>query len=611
MTKTVLARSLAVALCLVPAAIPAAAQAPGSGPRFALVIGNGNYVELGKLKNPANDAADMAAALRDLGFKVDLLTDADLSKMEDAVIRLGTNLSQSADSTGFFFYAGHGVQSGGTNYLIPADARIASETFLKTKALAAQSVLDTLQSSRNALNVIVLDACRDNPFSWSRSGTRGLTVVGSQPPGSIVAYATSAGSVAQDGTGRNGLFTQELLKNLRVFDLEIKDVFNRTGAAVQTVSSGKQIPAVYNQFFGSAYLAGTGTARPSSGSVPAAKPSFGAAVAATGNLSVRLVAPGRVSVGGVSADVPAGTVPVNGLPAGPTTVAVTYGDGKAETASLTIEAGKTASVSFSYAPAPKSAAIVASAPAARNPSLPLRGEVFVKGGTFMMGRESTDEVVSTKPVHEVLLSDFWIMATETTQKDYAALMGRNPAYNTVGDTYPVFAVSWFGALEYANKLSLRDGLRPAYTISGKSAACDWSANGWRLPTEAEWEYAARGGQASRGYIYSGSDDPEAVAWYSKNTGNKGPKPVGTKAPNELGLYDMSGNMYEYCWDRRAPYAAGRQTDPRGPDSGTGRVVRGGSFANIVQSLATADRWSYNDDLPSNMAGIRLVRSAGR
>ena len=179
------------------------AYSQASGPRYALVIGNGNYAELSKLKNPANDAEDIAKALKTLGFKdVKLLVDADLPTMEDAVDRLGAELSQSADSVGFFFYAGHGVQAGGMNYLIPADAHIPTDAYLKTKAMPAQVVMETLQGSRNALNIVVMDACRDNPFSWGRSASRGLSVVASQPPGSIVAYATSAGSVAQDGTGR-------------------------------------------------------------------------------------------------------------------------------------------------------------------------------------------------------------------------------------------------------------------------------------------------------------------------------------------------------------------------------------------------------------------------
>jgi uncharacterized caspase-like protein len=170
---------------------------------------------LGKLANPGNDAADMAEALKSLGFTVTLIKDADLMGMEQGIVRLGNSLSTSKSSIGFFFYAGHGVQSNGINYLIPANAEIPSEAFLNTKAVAVQALMDTLQQSGNKLNVIVLDACRDNPFSWSRSGTRGLTVVSSQPPGSLIAYATSAGSVAQDGTGRNGIFTGELLKNLK------------------------------------------------------------------------------------------------------------------------------------------------------------------------------------------------------------------------------------------------------------------------------------------------------------------------------------------------------------------------------------------------------------
>ena len=227
-----------------------------SPPRYALVIGNGEYKNLGHLKNPVNDATDVSRALQDLGFQVDLLTNSDLPSMEKAVVRLGNRLAEAVDSIGFFYYAGHGVQSNGMNFFIPVDATIAGEAFLKTKSLAAQEVLDTLQDARNGLNIVVLDACRDNPFSWVRSGTRGLAVVGVQPQGSIVVYATSAGRTAQDGLGRNGTFTAELLKNLRTPGLEVKEVFNRTGAGVNKATSGAQVPAVYSQFFDDVYLAG-------------------------------------------------------------------------------------------------------------------------------------------------------------------------------------------------------------------------------------------------------------------------------------------------------------------------------------------------------------------
>jgi pentatricopeptide repeat protein len=223
--------------------------------RFALVIGNSNYSALGKLANPANDAADMAETLRGLGFTVALLTDGDLRSMEQSIVRFGNALASSPSAVGFFFYAGHGVQSNGINYLIPASADIPSEAFLNTKAVALQAVLDTLQQAGNRLNVVVLDSCRDNPFSWSRSGTRGLSVVSAQPPGSIIAYATSAGRVAADGTGRNGVFTGELLKNLKVPDVDIFDVFRQTGSQVKSVTKGAQIPAIYNQFFDKFYLA--------------------------------------------------------------------------------------------------------------------------------------------------------------------------------------------------------------------------------------------------------------------------------------------------------------------------------------------------------------------
>jgi hypothetical protein len=239
----------------------------GAEPRYALIIGNGDYTGATKLKNPVNDATDISEALKKEGFEVQLLLNADMVSMEDAVIKLGEQVSKP-DATGFFFYAGHGVQSGGGNYLVPVDARIPNEAFLKAKAISVQTVLDTLQEAGNNLNIVVLDACRDNPFSWSRSASRGLTVVGSQPPGSIITYATSAGSVAQDGDGRNGVFTTELLKNLSTPGLEINDVFKRTGAAVQSATGGKQVPAIYSQFFQSAYLAGRPVIQSTSAALP-------------------------------------------------------------------------------------------------------------------------------------------------------------------------------------------------------------------------------------------------------------------------------------------------------------------------------------------------------
>ena len=247
---------LVVLIAVITLSIPNPLHAQQSSGRYALVIGNGNYSELGTLKTARNDAEDMAAALRELGFEVATLLDADLKAMEDEVVRLFKKLSASPNAIGLFYYAGHGVQSEGMNFLIPADVRIPEEAFLKTKALNVQSVLNALQSASNKLNIIILDACRDSPFTWKRSGMRGLSVVSTQPPGSIIVYSTSAGSAAQEGTGRNGVFTGELLKQLKAPNLDVMEVFKRTGAAVQELTGGKQIPAIYSQFFYNEYLAG-------------------------------------------------------------------------------------------------------------------------------------------------------------------------------------------------------------------------------------------------------------------------------------------------------------------------------------------------------------------
>ena len=224
--------------------------------KFALVIGNGNYKSLSRLANPINDANDIAYVLQKLGFKTEKILNGNLDQMEKGLFRLKEKLGKSPGSYGFFFYAGHGVQSGGENFLIPVDVNIPSESYLRNRALSVQIILDELDAAGNGLNMIVLDACRDNPFGWSRGGSRGLAIVGRQPVDSIVVYATSAGNQASDGDGRNGLFTSQLLANLATPGIEVKEVFNRTGADVARTSNREQVPAIYNQFFGTAYLGG-------------------------------------------------------------------------------------------------------------------------------------------------------------------------------------------------------------------------------------------------------------------------------------------------------------------------------------------------------------------
>ena len=238
---------------------------------------------------------------------------------------------------------------------------------------------------------------------------------------------------------------------------------------------------------------------------------------------------------------------------------------------------------------------------------------WIPGGSFQMGSVSggnSDE----RPVHTVTLSGFWMGKYEVTQAQYQAVMGSNPSSGYgVGDNYPVYSVSWYDAVDFCNKLSAREGLAPAYTVNGTSVTWNRSATGYRLPTEAEWEYAAKGGNGSPGnYTYAGSNTVGDVAWYSGNNGSSGSstygsKQVGTKQANGLGIYDMSGNVWEWCWDWYGSYSSTAQTDPMGASSGSYRVGRGGGWIISVESARSA--YWYNS-FPYNRGsniGFRLTR----
>ena len=174
---------------------------------------------------------------------------------------------------------------------------------------------------------------------------------------------------------------------------------------------------------------------------------------------------------------------------------------------------------------------------------------------------------------------------------------------------PVEKVSWYDAVKFCNKKSERDGLTPCYSGSGSNVSCNFSANGYRLLTEAEWEYAARGGPESRGYKYSGSSNPDEVAWYRDNLGIKTHQ-VGIKKANELGLYDMSGNVYEWCWDMYDDgyYRNSPTSNPKGPSSGKYRVLRGGSWSDDTRYMRCADRVRCDPDLRFNDDGFRYART---
>ena len=214
--------------------------------------------------------------------------------------------------------------------------------------------------------------------------------------------------------------------------------------------------------------------------------------------------------------------------------------------------------------------------------------VAVEGGTFTMGATSeqgSDAGGDEKPAHEVTLSDYYIGQTEVTQALWKAVMGGNPSFFK-GDNLPVESVSWDDCQEFIQKLN---------QLTGKQ---------FRLPTEAEWEYAARGGRKSRGYKYAGGNDIGLVAWYDGNSGN-GTYPVATKQANELGIYDMSGNVWEWCSDWYGDYQSSSQSDPQGPSSGFGRVDRGGGCYDGARNCRVSVRGNDTPDFRGNLLGLRL------
>lgn len=254
-----------------------AQQAGGNGPqrglglapagtekRVALVIGNGRY-ESAPLRNPVNDANLIAASLREMGFDVVARTDVNLREMQVAIKEFSRKIQ--GGSVGLFYYAGHGMQSGGRNFLIPVGAQIEAEGDLVLEGLDLNSVLEQMGMAQNRLNIVILDACRNNPFTRSfRSGVQGLAQVNA-PAGTFIAYATAPGQTASDGKGQNGLYTQELLANMREPGLPIEEVFKRVRVQVKQKSNGTQIPWDASSLEGSfSFVNGTG------GTVAAAPP---------------------------------------------------------------------------------------------------------------------------------------------------------------------------------------------------------------------------------------------------------------------------------------------------------------------------------------------------
>jgi formylglycine-generating enzyme required for sulfatase activity len=610
--------------------------------RIALVIGNGAY-KVGPLKNPVNDASDIASVLKQKGFSVSLLTNATQRQMEKAIGQFGKQLRDGG--VGLFFYAGHGMQVSGSNYLIPIGANIEAESDIKYESVNANRVLSKMEEAGNDLNMVFLDACRNNPFARSfRSSGKGLAQMDA-PKGSFVAFATAPGSIASDGTGRNGLFTGELIQHMQVPGLELTKMMKEVRKQVLRESEDKQTPWDVSSLTGDFYF----TDGIKKDSLTVAGGSFQREESGKGRLRVASE-PDRAEI--YIDDIFSGTSPLDiKLKSGIYTIAARKRDFKNESKrirlfedqdlKLTLILDKKGSSLF-IASTPSGAEVtIDNAYSGQTPldlkglnpgqrlsikvskkgyqnwiknisigntdqqvqaslkkkSIAPEGMVLIPAGGFEMGSNSGDS--DEKPVHNVNLVGYYIDKLEVTvgqyEKCYNAGNCKRPdtgSYNNWGksgrNNHPINGVSWHDAQAY----------------------CEYA--GKRLPTEAEWEKAATW-KDGRKYKYPSGKNSVSCADAVMDEGGDGCGKdriwsVRSKPKEINGTYDMAGNVWEWVADRKGNYSSGFQQNPTGPSSGSGRVFRGGSWIDAASDLRGANRYSFGPSRRFYYIGFRCASS---
>jgi formylglycine-generating enzyme required for sulfatase activity len=539
--------------------------------RVALVIGNAVYQGEKTLSNPGNDATDVAKLLSSMGFN-DGRVKPQLNlgrKAMNAAVQDFMNQAESADMA-VVYYSGHGMQTGGESFLIPTDAQIQSERDVRSDGIRLGELMEDLESRRIRHTLIVLDACRDNPFrTRTKSGTKGLAPPKEISGAFLVAYATADGKTADDGTGRNGTYTKELLRHLGKPGASLRDAVEDTQLAVEESSKGQQRPKIYGDSakFRNVYLAGgpgvqVASIRPEP--VPQQVPP---------PAPVQPARPAAPTAGQVIKDctecpelvvVPAGTF--------------TMGSSAQEQA-LAITGGL-----------PKAQADRESPQHSVNIQSFAAGKYAVTKGEF-------GQFVSAKGyVTEAEKGDGCYVWKDNKWQTDKATNWRNTGYKQE-DNHPVVCVTWNDAQAYAQWVS---------QISGKS---------YRLLSEAEREYAARAGTQSAFWWGESISTTQANydGNYSYNNSPKGEYRQATVAvssfkPNPFGLYNVHGNVWEWVEDCFHDNYSGAPTDGSAWTTGNcnGRVLRGGSWDEGSTSLRSAARGLGIMEFRSETVGFRLA-----
>ncbi len=584
--------------------------------RYALVIGNDAYRHVRTLEKADNDARAMGVALKKIGYQTTVLLDANERQMNGAVNRFVDNIAGGGQ--GVFFFAGHGVQINNQNFLLPIDVEDPqNETDVADQAVSLQGVQDKIAQARAQFALLVVDACRDNPLpkkaGRSIGGTRGLAPA-SSAQGQMVIFSAGARQQAldklnDDDRNPNGVFTRELLPWLDKPGVSVRqavlEVRRTVYAKAQSVNH-EQVPAIYDQVLGDFYFV----------------PSAATEVANLVPVATGLTAP---DAGGVSlADLKKQQVERKKWEVWQARMQADYDDAFGFTGEpdLKIQAWELFLSNYpqknphsdeddslrAQAREQKQQAEVERQAAKRRPtrvtsrkpvtpaSTRQAGQIIkdcsdcpemvvIAAGSFQMGSEGAKD---EKPAHSVSISPFALAKTEVTQGQWRAVMGSNPSYfSSCGNDCPVEQVSWDDAKEYLRKLSAKTG------------------QSYRLPSEAEWEYACRaGGQ----HQYCGSDSEDDVAWIGKNSDDK-PHTVGKKQANAWGLYDMSGNVWEWVEDLYHDSYAGAPTDGSAWTTGEGvaRVLRGGSWFVIPDFARAAFRSRDATAGRDSVSGFRPAR----
>ncbi len=479
-----------IALALLLALQPAPSEA---AKRVALVVGNSSYERIPALKNPKNDAALMARTLKDVGFEVIHVSDVELRGLGRAVKKFGRALAAAGPSAvGLFYYAGHGVQSRGENYLIPLKAEVDREVDLGVEAVSASQILSQMEAAGNALNLIILDACRNNPFPQGfRSVSRGLTRVNA-PRGSLLAFAAAPGQVAADGDGANSPYTKALVKAMKVPGLPVEQTFKRVLIAVEDATGQSQTPWTESSLRGDFFFVPSGTAPPKAEEtetavleIPKKKPPQPAP---------------EYGVSEVFRDCPQCPEMVV-LPGG------TYTNGSPKN-----EKGRTFAEDQLQVTIPQPFAV------GKFEVTVAEFDAFVQDTGHRMGNDCT---ILGKRARSVGKPRNW----------------RKTGFRQTGN-HPVVCLIWNDAKAYVRWLSKKTGER------------------YRLLTSDEWEFAARAETKSPFYhgMYITTKQANFDGAYRYNGSRKGKfrrgtTPVGSFPPNKYGLHDMHGNageMVEGC-----------------------------------------------------------------